>query len=254
MTDRNLYQRLRDISGDVQPVPATGKTAQGQRTISIVDVENSLRFLFVRHSVVAGFRWNEPPKVVEVYVTKEGKERPQLWQGDVTVFLLNPDAPTEILEMRVIEHGSSPSAIVSFALKRVYRSLFHLADETDEGHPVSRSVARTSQARDKTPQEASEMSRPIQEPVRIPGPPGLPDPRLLTLVDQADKILNPPMSTEEFEISLKRLKIPQGRATFTAARLFQKPINLEDLSGEQRAQLVAELEGIVMSKAVGTKA
>jgi hypothetical protein len=58
---RNLYQRLAAIAGEVAPIKATGKTAQGQTALSIVDVEDALRSLFIKHGIVSGYHWNSLP-------------------------------------------------------------------------------------------------------------------------------------------------------------------------------------------------
>lgn len=137
-TTRNLYQRLAAITGAVGSIRATGRTAQQQPTISIADVEDALRGLLAEHGVVTGYRWNTLPTIVHA------GEKVTTWQADLTVWLVNADKPDDAREDRITDIGTSPSAAVSFALKRYYRALFHLADESDEGADVrASSAART---------------------------------------------------------------------------------------------------------------
>lgn len=243
-TERNLYQRLCDIAGDVTGVEPTGRTAQGVPTMSIKDVEGALRFLFARHNVVSGFEWIFPPSVAQEY-DRGGR----LWQGHIKVWFLNPDKPEERLEIPVYEHGSNPSAVVSFALKRVYRALFHLADEGDEGQVVSRDARQDApKSRQDAPGRPTVVKpdAKVEKPVKIILEPAPASPTSeLPVVAQA--VLNPPLSETEFSKELKRLGFTEARAMLHANRFFGRPTNLEDLTGEQRAALVAELEGVVLS-------
>jgi ribosomal protein S27AE len=126
---RNLYQRLTAITAEVQ-VKATGRTAQGRSTISIADTEDAIGDLMAEHGVVAGFRWNAKPEVVG----QEGKV--SIWMADITAWMVNADDPRDQREEPLFDVGTSPSAAVSFALKRYYRALFHLATEEDESRSV----------------------------------------------------------------------------------------------------------------------
>jgi hypothetical protein len=135
---RNLYQRLAAIAGEVAPIKATGKTAQGQPALSIVDVEDALRSLFIKHGIVSGYHWNSLPIPIE----RTGRSGNYTeWQADLTLWLMNPDDPKDTREDRVCDIGSSPSAAVSFALKRYWRALFHLADESDESPSIKPAIA-----------------------------------------------------------------------------------------------------------------
>ena len=126
---KNLYQKLAAIADEVS-VKATGRTAQGQQTISIKDTEDAIGELTAKHGVVTGYRWNARPEVV----AQEG--RLSIWLCDITAWLVNADDPSDIREAQLFDVGSSPSAAVSFALKRYYRALFHLAAEEDETRAV----------------------------------------------------------------------------------------------------------------------
>lgn len=130
-TTKNLHQRIAAITAAVQ-VKATGKTAHGQQTISITDVEDALGELTAMHGVVTDYRWNEAPTVIG----NEGKM--SLWLAHITASLVNADTPTDHIEAELYDVGTSPSAAVSFALKRYYRALFHLATEEDENRSVNR--------------------------------------------------------------------------------------------------------------------
>lgn len=137
---RTVYQRLAQVSAEVG-VKATGKTAQGTPTLSIADVEDALRPLLAKHGLVTGYHWNAPPLIVGT----EGKLT--LWQADLTVWVATVDGAGDRLEDRVFDIGSSPSAAVSFALKRYYRALFHLADAEDETRSAPIQSRRVPQAR-----------------------------------------------------------------------------------------------------------
>lgn len=121
----NLYQRLNKVAAEVA-VRATGKTAQGQRTMSISDVEEALSDLLSSHGVVTGYSFNSKPEIV----SQVGNS--SLWLADLTVWMVNADDPEDKRTDIAFDVGTSPSAAVSFALKRFYRALFHLADEEDE--------------------------------------------------------------------------------------------------------------------------
>ena len=137
---RNLYQRLASVTAGVK-VRATGRTAQGQRTISIKDAEDALGDLMAEHGVVSGYHWNARPEVVG----QEGKV--STWLADITVWMVNADDREDRLEDHLYDVGSSPSAAVSFALKRYYRAVFHLADESDENRSVSGGRDEQTQSR-----------------------------------------------------------------------------------------------------------
>jgi hypothetical protein len=149
----NLYQRIAAIAGAVS-VRATGRTAQGQRTISIADAEDALGDLMAEHGVVSGFRWNARPEVVG----QEGKV--STWLADITVWLVNADAPDDRLEQPLYDVGSSPSAAVSFALKRFYRALFHLASEEDENRSVAGAARAQAQPRATAQQQPAVTTKP----------------------------------------------------------------------------------------------
>ena len=142
---RNLYQKLAAIAGEVGTVKATGKTQYGDPAISIADVEDALRSLFAKHGVVSFYDWNEAPITID-----KG-----LLQVDLKLSLINADDPTNWREFRLIDWGSTPSAAVSFALKRFFRALFHLADASDEGPQTTEKIQPT----DKTKKAASMPER-----------------------------------------------------------------------------------------------
>ena len=167
---RNLYQRLADVGREVA-IKVTGKTAQGTATMSITDVERGLGDLLSEHGVVTGYGFNEPP----VYLADT---KPALWQADITIWLSNADDPADCRQDRAIDVGTSPSAAVSFALKRYYRALFHLADEGDEKREVGqRREPAAAQTRQRAPEpkapEVSEddMQRLYNLAARIPDVP-----------------------------------------------------------------------------------
>lgn len=149
-TGKNLYQRLAAITAEVA-VKATGKTAFGPTaTISITDAERALGDLTAKHGVVTGYRWNAKPE-----------QQGSLWLADLTVWMVNADDPDDEREETVYDVGNSPSAAVSYAIKRYYRALFHLADEQDEQRTVSGShpppapaAARTTVTRMSTAEQA----------------------------------------------------------------------------------------------------
>lgn len=138
----NLYQRLASIAGEVKGIKATGRTAQNmgnQSTLSISDIEDALRPLMAKHGVVVRHSWNAEPKVVE-----QSERGFKVYQVDLTIRAINADDPADAVEDRVIDFASSPSGGVSFALKRYYRALFHLAD--DEESPQAGVAERPSSA------------------------------------------------------------------------------------------------------------
>lgn len=137
-TTKNLYQRIAAITAAVQ-VKATGKTAHGQQTISITDVEGALGELTAMHGVVTDYRWNEAPTVIG----NEGKM--SLWLAHITARVVNADNHDDRIEAELFDVGTSPSAAVSFALKRYYRAMYHLATEEDEKRSVSGSQPQAQQ-------------------------------------------------------------------------------------------------------------
>lgn len=137
-----LHQRLATIAGKVGAIKATGKTPQGVKALSIANVEDALRPLFIEHRVLTGFRWNDKPMPLERVSIKVNEKTGEIreskyyeWLADLTVWMVNADDGTDRIEDRICDIGSSPSAAVSFSLKRYFRALFHLADEDDENRP-----------------------------------------------------------------------------------------------------------------------
>lgn len=138
----SLHQRLAEIAGKVGAIKATGKTPQGVKALSIANVEDALRPLFIEHRVLTGFRWNDKPMPLERVSIKVNEKTGEVreskyyeWLADLTVWMVNADDGTDRIEDRICDIGSSPSAAVSFSLKRYFRALFHLADEEDENRP-----------------------------------------------------------------------------------------------------------------------
>ena len=153
---RNLFQRLNAVQGEVDHIKATGKTAYNQKALSIEDVEDALGDLFAKHGVVTGYHFNSKPEVAG----NEG--RSTLWLVDLTIWLRNADAPTDLQEDALFDVGTSPSAAVSFALKRYYKAMFHLADEEDETRSmgVSRAVAPAGNGEAPAAPRGSKLTEP----------------------------------------------------------------------------------------------
>jgi hypothetical protein len=75
-------------------------------------------------------------------------------------------------------------------------------------------------------------------------------PEKVSVVDYAHAVLgNPPASHKELQQALARLHWTEAKALFTATRLFQRPLALEDLTPQERGALIAEIEGLAMSQA-----
>lgn len=125
-----LHQRLAAITGEVKIV-GTGKTDRGQRTISIGDVDEALGPLMAKHGVVSDYEFLDPPVILY--------EQPTRGEGLLRVFLVhllgiatNADDQGDRIERSLFDIGTSPSAAVSFALKRWHRALFKLVEDDDQ--------------------------------------------------------------------------------------------------------------------------
>lgn len=130
----NLHQRILAVAAEIGQIKATGKTAQGAPTLSIEDVEDALRELLSKHGVDVDYSFRKTPRIVG----QEGREgKVTIWQVDLEVRCINVDDPGDHSVSRISDIGTSPSAAVSFALKRYYRARFHLADAEDEKRSVS---------------------------------------------------------------------------------------------------------------------
>lgn len=129
-----VEQRLGEIQKAVDHIKATGKTAQGRPTLSITDIEDALGDLFAVHGVLTPYTYTVDP------IIHWPESKMPLWQVDITLRMISADSKNDYIECRLIDVGGSPSAAVSFALKRFYRALFHLSDEQDERREVMRSA------------------------------------------------------------------------------------------------------------------
>ena len=164
---RNLAERILAVTRDVK-VTVTGKTAQGQETMSIADVDSALGDACAAHGVLTGdYTFNEIPVLLP-------DTRPALWQADITNRTSNAANPEEFRDVRLIDVGTSPSAAVSFALKRYYRALFHLSREEDREsecgrwqRPQSRCQPPTSGPGDRRGHDGPLQPR-CQHPRRTP--------------------------------------------------------------------------------------
>jgi hypothetical protein len=219
----NLYQRLARIAADVGRIKATGKTQQNQPTLSIVDVEDALRERIAAHGVVTGYHWNTPPTIVGEIKGEKGTVT--LWQADLTVWFVNADSPADMREDRVFDIGTSPSAAVSFALKRLYRALFHLADTEDE----------TRSAR-------------VQPPVRKPTEAPAPKPPVSAIDGDGTKPSNERASLAR-RINEAAKTIGWDNTTLRGHALKQFGKHSPDqLTDEELQTLLDEVEGLALSK------
>lgn len=250
---KNLYQRLSAIAEEVGAIKATGKTAQGAVTISISDVEEALGERMVKHGVVTGYRWNDAPVMREITTAgkinqRTGEIGPEgkmvLWQADLTIWLANADKPDEKIEDRVCDIGSNPSAAVSFALKRYYRALFHLADEDDT--IVSRERKTALSEAPGNGEGAAGSARPAQSTRQAMGAPSSSPPRnaVATLtpgIPSRDAMLMQVSILAKAKYGETWRADVQKLAKFLIAREFNL---VADLSVEELEVLVGELEQV----------
>ena len=152
-TSKNLYQRLSAITAEIKAISPTGKTAFKTPALSIADVEDALRELLAKHGIVTGYTFLSKPEVVTT----------NMWMVNLRVFFFNADKPDDKMECDVFDIGNSPSGAVSFALKRLFRAVFHLADADEEGVPRERKTAQS-----EAPGNGAGTGAPSQPPLPTP--------------------------------------------------------------------------------------
>lgn len=216
---KNLYQKLAAIGQEVGAIRVTGKTQHGQPAMSIQDVEEALGGLFVKHGIVSGYSWNAPPSLM-------ADPKQTLWLADLTIWIRNADNLEEHREDRTCDVGSSPSAAVSFSLKRYFRALFHLADEDDETRSTNRPRERKVEIRGAT----SEASPPPRAPSTTQIPP---------MIASRDALLMQVTILAKHKYGETWRADVQKLAKSLIAREFKL---VADLSVEELEQVVSELE------------
>lgn len=153
---RSLHERLLECERQIV-IKKTGKTAPNagsQKTFSIQDVENAIDDLFVKNGILSDYTAIGPPTLYEPFGVSA---KFAMWGQGIKIRIWNADQPTESIEADSYDVGNSPSAAVSYALKRYYKALFHIADEKDE--------------RRNAGEDAPEPTRPAPRQVPVTPPP-----------------------------------------------------------------------------------
>lgn len=124
----SLHERLVRVAAEIQ-VKREGKNAQGRATFSIEDIEKGIDELFVNHGILSDYSFNEPPTLYEQFGVSF---RAAMWGVNIHHRIYNAENPSDRIEADLFDVGSSPSAAVSYALKRYFKAMFHVAEVADE--------------------------------------------------------------------------------------------------------------------------
>lgn len=120
----NLHQRLLLAISQIDRVKATGKTAQGVKTMSIADVEGAIKKALAENGIITRPSHHEKP-------IWNPEAKPAVWEVDLIIRVVNADDPNDFYEDRTCDVGSNPSAAVSWAVKRYWKAVFHLSDDDE---------------------------------------------------------------------------------------------------------------------------
>jgi hypothetical protein len=119
-----LGERLSWITGQVDPIVASGMDQFKNVAMSIEDIENAIRPLLAEAGVVT--RWS----LVSDEHFKDGNQT--LWKTLLHVTVFRDDDAKDCIEADWSDIGTSPTAAHSFTVKGYYRRLFHLGASEDE--------------------------------------------------------------------------------------------------------------------------